>query len=127
MTGRVPYVDSPAGETRLKGITIHHYLKTCLTWQCRHLMKGPSPGGGSEWSQLTSHEDGGPFLTLKDWKIQASDGQVVKYSRRGTWQRGRNEHAICGSETSLTGMENRKFECYVQVFDVDCIRFLRGE
>lgn len=50
------------------------------------------------------YEDGGPFLTLKDWKVQASDGQVVRYSRRGVWQRGRNEHAVCGSETSLTGM-----------------------
>lgn len=44
----------------------------------------------------------------KDRKIQARDGKVVKCSRRGVWQRGRSEHAMCGSETSLTGMENRK-------------------
>lgn len=43
-----------------------------------------------------------------DRKIQARDGKVVKCSRRGVWQRGRSEHAMCGSETSLTGMENRK-------------------
>ena len=46
--------------------------------------------------------------TLKDRKIQARDGKVVKCSRRGVWQRGRSEHAMCGSETSLTGMEHRK-------------------
>ena len=47
-------------------------------------------------------------MTLKDCENQAGDGKVVNYSRGGLWQRGRKELAVCGSVTSLTGMENRK-------------------
>lgn len=33
---------------------------------------------------------------------------------------------LCGSETHLIGMENRKLR-YIPVFDVDSIKFLRSQ
>ena len=70
-------------------------------------IEGTIHWGGSEWLQLTFMKRGELFWT---GRFKPVTGEVVKYSRRGTWQRGRNEHAACGSETSLTGMENGKFE-----------------
>lgn len=50
--------------------------------------------------------ESGTWLTLKDWKIQASDGEESRVQEEQCGRGAGMSMPLCGGETRWTGMEN---------------------